>query len=122
MEETKTTSRANLDSILWALILILFGAAVFANYYFVELAWSLRLALWIILACVLVSLAAFTTQGKRIWAFSKDARMELRKVVWPTRDETVKTTGIIAVLVFVMSLILWAVDSVLLWLVGWITK
>ena len=93
-----------------------------ANYYFMESAWSLRFALWIILVCVLVGLAAFTTQGKRLWLFAKDARMELRKVIWPTRDETVKTTAVIAALVFVASIILWILDSLLLWIVSWFTK
>ncbi len=122
MEETKNASRSNLDLLWWVTVSLLIAAGAFANYYFMEVPWSIRFAVGIVLACMVLGLAALTSQGKRIWAFSKEARMELRKVVWPTRDETVKTTAIVAVLVFAMSLILWALDSILLWVVGWVTR
>ena len=47
--------------------------------------------------------------------------MELRKVVWPTRDETVKTTAVVAALVFVAAIVLWAMDSILLWVIKLLT-
>ena len=116
------TSRSKLDVLLWALVLILIAAGVFANYYFSESAWSLRFASGIVLAAILFGLAALTARGKKIWAFIKDAKMELHKVVWPTRDETVKTTAVVAALVFAMSVVLWCIDSVLLWAVSWLTR
>ena len=122
MEETKIVSRSKLDIFIWLLILALTASGIYANYYFRELVWSIRFASGIGLASVLIGLAALTAKGKRFWAFSKEARMELRKVAWPTRDETVKTTAVVAVLVFAMSIILWALDTVLLWLVSWLTK
>lgn len=109
------------DKLLWILILILTAAGVFANYYFGELAWALRFTGWIILICVLLGLAALTVQGKKTWAFAKNARIELLKVVWPTREETTKITMVVAALVLVASIILWGIDSVLLWMVGWLT-
>jgi len=60
----------------------------------------------------------FTAPGKIFFAFAGEAREETRKVVWPTRKETIQTTGIVLVFVFVMALFLWVVDSILLWLVG----
>jgi preprotein translocase subunit SecE len=62
-----------------------------------------------------------TAQGKAVIAFSKDARLELRKVVWPSRPETTQTTLMVIVLVIVMSLILWGIDTFLMWAIGWMT-
>lgn len=59
----------------------------------------------------------FSAPGKAFFAFAGEARDEARKVVWPTRKETMQTTGIVLVFVFVMALFLWIVDSGLLWLV-----
>ncbi|EKE00696.1 MAG: protein translocase subunit [uncultured bacterium] len=119
--EVINAPRSNSDKLLWLLILLLMAAGVFANYYFSELAWALRFAGWIILICCLIGLAAATVGGKKIWKFAKDARIELLKVVWPKRDEAVKITMVIAVLVIVTSIIMWGIDSILLLAVGWLT-
>ncbi|MDR1057153.1 MAG: preprotein translocase subunit SecE [Coxiellaceae bacterium] len=122
MEETKSVSHSKLDVLCWILVCILILTGIAANYYFRELIWSLRFAVWIVLVGVLLGLAALTTQGRKIWGFIKNAQIELRKVVWPTREETVKTTAIVALLVFIMSLILWAFDSILLWIISCFTR
>jgi len=121
MEVTNNTPRSKLDTLLWTLILVLIAAGAFANYYFSELVWALRFTGWIILICVLVGLAAATLQGKKTWDFAKNARIELFKVVWPTREETAKITMVVAALVLVTSIILWGIDSVLLRAVAWLT-
>jgi preprotein translocase subunit SecE len=121
MEVTNNAPRSKLDTVLWTLVLVLIAAGAFANYYFSELAWALRFTGWIVLVCVLVGLAAATVQGKKAWAFAKDARIELFKVVWPTREETVKITMVVAALVLVTSIILWGIDAVLLRAVAWLT-
>ena len=114
-------TRKNINTLAWSAIITLAAVGVFANSYFSDVALALRLAVWIVLVCIVIGLAALTTQGKRFWSFSKDARMELRKVVWPTKDETIKTTMVIAGLVVVMAIIMWGVDSILLWMIGWLT-
>ena len=122
MEETKSNLRSKLDLFFWAVVIILLSAGIFANHYFRDLAWSLRLVVWIFLLAFLCWLAMLTAQGKKMWAFIKSARIELYKVVWPTRDETIKTTAIVAALVFAMSILLWLLDSVLLRVVNWFTN
>ena len=52
------------------------------------------------------------------WTLIKDARGEIRRVVWPTWEETTQTTMIVLVLVLIFALILWALDSLLSWLVS----
>ncbi len=65
--------------------------------------------------------ASRTQKGKWVIEFFRDSRMELRKVVWPTREETMQTTLVVAAMVIVLALILWGMDGVLVWLIGWLT-
>lgn len=114
------TQRIHKDIALWMLIIILITGGIVANYYFANIAGALRLAGWIILACVLIGLFYLTIDGKRLFKFANEAKVELYKVVWPNRQETVQTTMIIAGLVIFMSLILWGLDSLLLSAVNWL--
>jgi preprotein translocase subunit SecE len=109
------------DAIKWISIAILVCAGIVANIYFREIAWSLRLAAWIILMIIVAGVALQTVQGRQFQSFAKDARVELRKVVWPTRKETVQFTAGVVVMVVVMALALWLIDSALLWIVKWFT-
>ena len=63
-----------------------------------------------------VGVAWYTAVGQRFFAFSQDSITEARKVVWPTRKETMQMTGVVVAFVFVMALFLWLVDGTLLWL------
>jgi len=56
-----------------------------------------------------------SSQGDRFVHFLKETRIELRKVVWPTREETIKTTGIIMVAVVIVAIFLWIVDAFFTW-------
>ena len=83
--------------------------------------------LWLRIIALLVLMAAavgvFLTsvQGKELVAFGQDSVKELRKVVWPARQETLQITLIVLVLVFLIGLFLWLVDSLLFWGVQMIT-
>lgn len=72
-----------------------------------------------VLAGLVVASALFvwTGPGKRFVGFGQDAVLEARKVVWPTRKETMQMTGIVILFVFVMAIFLWMVDGMLFWLV-----
>ena len=66
---------------------------------------------------VLVGLAAFivyqTAVGQAVWEFATASKVEVRKVVWPSRQETVQTTLIVFVMVLVMGIVLWLFDMML---------
>lgn len=64
-----------------------------------------------------VGVAWFTEPGRAFFVFSQDAVTEARKVVWPTRKETMQMTGVVILFVLVMALFLWLVDGSLTWLV-----
>ncbi len=105
------------DKIKLLIAVLLVVAGVTGFYYFPDQPALVRVLM------VLGGLVAgavmmyFTAPGKTFFAFAGEARDETRKVVWPTRKETMQTTGIVLVFVFVMALFLWIVDSALLWLV-----
>lgn len=115
--ETSTLS----DKVKWILGLALLAAGLVANYHFVALSLSLRVVAWIGILAVVLGLILWTASGKTFLAFAAEARVELQKVVWPTRKETVQTTLIVVVMVVLVALILWGVDSILLWLIGLLT-
>ena len=58
----------------------------------------------------------FTQTGRDFVVFSRESWEEAKRVVWPSRKETLQTTGVVFVFVFVMALFLWAVDTGLLWI------
>jgi preprotein translocase subunit SecE len=60
----------------------------------------------------------FTEPGRQFARFAQESREEARKVVWPTRKETVQVTGVVILFVIIMALILWAVDGTLFWMLG----
>ena len=57
----------------------------------------------------------FTESGRTFAAFSRESWEEAKRVVWPTRKETLQTTGVVFLFVFTMALFLWVVDTGLLW-------
>lgn len=109
------------DMIKWTISIILVCAGLFANYHYQQVAWPLRLAGWIILAIIVLALALNTTRGKQFVVFAKDSRAELRKVDWPKRPETVQFTIGVIIMVVIMALALWLIDTALLWIVKWFT-
>lgn len=96
----------------FALLLLIAGIAGF--YYLRESAMVLRVISvlsGIVLAVVVVW---FTSPGKQFYAFARESSDETRKVVWPSRKETLQTTGIVFAFVLVMAIFLWMVDAGLL--------
>ena len=115
-------SKSSLDGLKWTITVILLTAIIVGNYlYGEETHVVLRVAILLLLAALAVLSAAFTEKGKTFIGFAKDARLEVRKVVWPTRQETVQTTLIILAVSTIVGLILWGLDGVFVRLVSFIT-
>ena len=119
--DNKEPTGASLNALRWALVLVLLVGAFAANYHYATQPLSLRLIGWIAVAIASGWLALQTTQGARLFDFGKEAQTELRKVVWPTRQETVQTTLVVMVMVLVLGVILWGIDTFLLWAIGLLT-
>jgi len=96
-------------------------AAIVAVGGFVAFYWLGDRALVLRLAALLGALAAavvimwFTQPGQAFLAFSRESWEEAKRVVWPTRKETLQTTGVVFAFVFLMAFFLWVVDTGLLW-------
>ena len=113
--------RSTLDWLKWLIAVFLLVAGIVANYYYSAQPWPLRLLGWLFLLAIVTAIVLQTYQGKQALNFARESRMELRKVVWPTYQETVQTTLFVAAMVLVLGLILWGVDGILMWLIGWLT-
>ena len=113
---TETSESGALDVLKLLIAAGLLVGGVFGYYWYLE--WMLWARVLLVLgglaACI--GVAATSTQGQRIWAFIQGSRIEIRKVIWPTRQETTQTAIAVFIFTLVMSLFFWALDSGLLWL------
>jgi preprotein translocase subunit SecE len=96
----------------FALLLLITGIAGF--YYLRDSAMVLRVISVLAGIVLAVAVVWFTPQGKQFYAFSKESSEETRRVVWPSRKETMQTTGVVFAFVLVMAIFLWMVDAGLL--------
>ena len=107
-------------ALLLASVAILVGS-IFAYYYYADQSILLR-SLGVVVAFVLaIWIALQSAQGKTLWGFIQGSRVELRKVVWPTREETLQTTLIVLVFAAIMGTFFWLLDLFLLWFTRFIT-
>ncbi|MCX7125909.1 MAG: preprotein translocase subunit SecE [Gammaproteobacteria bacterium] len=109
------------DGLKWTIVFLLLIGGIVANTHFNHVAWALRAAAGIVLFVLMLLVISQTSKGLQLWSFMKGARIELRKVVWPTRQETIQTTLVVVAMVVVAALILWGIDTLFFWLVGWLT-
>ena len=109
---------APLDWLKWGLVGALVVLAVYANWYYQEQSLFLRVLGVLIMGALALFIAVKTERGNAAWNLVKEARSEIRRVVWPTNNETTQTTLVVLVMVFIFSLILWGLDSLLSWLVS----
>ena len=118
-------SQVKKESSIGMIVSTLIVLGSFVLYYQDPLGLNTTLYKVLVLLVGLV-LAAFVffkaPQGIRLSSFTKETKIELRKVVWPTRDETVKTTGMIMVAVVIVAIFLWIVDAILTWAVQLLTN
>jgi len=105
-----------LDSLKWVLVALLVGAGIYGNSYFSDESLLYRVIGLLVVAAVALTVAVTTARGDSAWTMIKGARTEIRKVIWPTRQETTQTTMIVMVFVVVCGLFFWALDSFLGWL------
>lgn len=101
------------DTVKWIAAVGLFVASFAAFYLFPDESLLLRVV-GLLAAAGLAGAILYTTgKGREGWRFLRDARTEVRKVVWPTRTETLQTTGIVIVMVSLLAVIMWGFDSLL---------
>lgn len=105
--------------LVFAVALLIAGIAGF--YYFASYALVYRVIGILAVAGAAVGLTFTTAIGKTVWGFIQDSKVEVKKVIWPTRQETMQATMLVVALVFIVGLILWLMDMFLFWGVGILT-
>ncbi len=107
-----------LDGFKWLVVFALIAVGVVGNYYYSAESLLYRVLALLLLGAVALFVALQTSKGKRFSILVSEARTEIRKVVWPTRQELMQTTMIVVVFVLFVALVLWGADS----LIGWIVS
>jgi preprotein translocase subunit SecE len=117
MAEVQTPPNASAkDTALITLSVLVLLVGIGAFYWYEDQALPIRIAMVVAGLGVGAALAWFSWYGREFWQFAQVSRIELRKVVWPSRDETVKTTYVVFGFAIVMGLFFWGLDWVLTWL------
>ena len=121
METNVEEAPTIVDTAKLALAIVVVLAGLAGYYYFADSSALLR-ALGVILTLGVAAAVAFTSlQGRTLWKFIQSARVELNKVVWPTREETIQTTLVVLVVALFGGVFFWLLDLFLLWVTTRIT-
>ena len=107
-----------LDTFKLGLALLIIVAGLVCFYLFDDYSLLFRVIGLLVGVGISVAIALQTVKGKEIWGYFRDAQIEVRKVVWPTRQETIQTTLIVIVMVIIVAIILWLLDMFLGWSIG----
>jgi len=117
--EAEQSSKLDILKFIIAIALLVGGIVQF--YYFEEESQLYRVLGLLGFAAVALGFVYSTRLGHSLWQFARDARTEVRKVIWPTRQETMQTTFMVIVMVLIMGIMLWLIDMVLRWAVMYLT-
>ena len=96
-----------------AVVVIIAGIAVF--YVFGDMSALLRALIVVVSVVVAGGIALTSTPGKNAWQFTIGTRAEIRKVIWPSRRETMQTTLVVILMVLVVGIYLWLLDALSFW-------
>jgi preprotein translocase subunit SecE len=105
---------------LWLGVVLITVAAFIGTYSF-QFTTPIIALIWIGWFLGAFGVAFFTQKGQEVVGFAKEAKLELEKVVWPSRQETTQTTIIVTTMVTVAGFVLWGIDSCMMWAIGKLT-
>ncbi len=112
------------DVVKQGLSLVFVVAGVAAFYYFSDVpgfTMLYRVLMLVTVVLIAIGIMLTTVRGKGLWDFALESKQEVRKVVWPTREETIRTTLLVFGLVFIVGLFLWFLDMFLFWAIKSLT-
>jgi preprotein translocase subunit SecE len=115
--QTETSQSGMLDTLKLLIAAAALVGGLYAYYYYeADFAQAIRVLMVLGGTVAGISIAMTSVQGQRLWHFIQGSRVEIRKVVWPTKQETTQTAIAVFVFTLVMMLFFWGLDSFLLWL------
>ncbi len=115
------TEGSGLDTVKLVASIALLAGAVVAFYYFSDRSLLLRVLGLLAVTGVSLGIMATTAVGARTMGYFSETRAEVRKMVWPTRQETMQTALIVFAMVIILGIMLWLMDMFFLWLVKLVT-
>jgi preprotein translocase subunit SecE len=118
MSESTETAKAPLSAVKWLLAISLAAGAIVGNVVYAEMGLLYRILAVVAVMGLATAIAATTTKGRAFRILLKEANIERRKVVWPTRQETTQTTLIVVAVVILVAILLWGLDSLLSWIIS----
>jgi preprotein translocase subunit SecE len=121
MNVEKEQESNQFDLVKLALAIVAIVAGIGGFYYFGEESTLLRVIGLLVMLSVAVGLVFATNLGQSFWQFSQGSKIELKKIVWPTKKETTQTTLIVIVMVLFVGILLWMFDGLLMWGIGYVT-
>ena len=121
MNTNAETGSGILDTIKIAIAAAILVGGIVAFYIYEEQ--SLLISVAAVLVCLFVAVAIFmlSDRGQLLWKFIQGSRVELRKVIWPTRQETLQTALTVMVFALILGLFFWGLDFFLLWITRLLT-
>ncbi len=109
--EEVVSNKLDLFKLVMAIVILILGIV---GFYYYENESQLYRVLGVVFAVIVaIAISSTTRLGQNLIGFGREARMEVRKVVWPTRQETLQTTFMVMVAVIIIGIFLWLVDMVL---------
>ena len=118
MKSSVETQSSGLDKAKLVLAIALVAGAIAGFHYFGDEPLLFRVLTLLAVAAAAIGVLLTTASGQAVWQFARTSRQELRKVVWPNRQETLQTTLIVFVMVVLVALFLWLVDLLAGWGIG----
>ena len=105
---------------VFSVVFVVAGVAAFYYFstdhtYFKEVRLLYRVLGLVVVVLLALGMVLTTDLGRTVWSFVLESKQEVRKVVWPTREETMRTTLLVFAMVFIVGLILWLLDMFLFW-------
>ena len=116
MAESTEQMSSGIDIIKLGVAALVIIAAIAGFYHFAEQPQLYRVLGLLVLVIAAAGIALTTAKGRALTGFMRTSRTEVRKMVWPTRAETIQTTGVVVVVVLLVGVFLWLLDMLLGWL------
>ena len=121
MNTQAAEASSGLDMLKYVLSLVLISAGVVAFYQFSDISQLYRVLGIVAVVAVALAIMMTTVVGHQSWEFAQEAKLEVRKVVWPSRSETMQTTLMVFAMVIIVGFILWLLDMFLFWAITSLT-
>ena len=116
MADSAEQTNSGLDNIKLGIAVLILAAGFYGFYHFADQPQLYRVLGVLLFVIIAAGIALTTTKGRALTSFMQAARIETRKMVWPTQTETLQTTAVVLVMVLLVGIFLWLLDMLLAWI------